>query len=305
MGDEFVWKRSAAGYQWVEARELLGGAERNIYVTPATSVQGEVSSEWYKVQESLFLRFAAVAPTRQGILEFGTEYGLFGGQHTRRIGPLEGGNISDGDRLDIWTQQISEMRIAVDLWRRIQSGKDSELEPVIHWTDPAQVTLQTGGTWALIASKHDEKVYHTKLFDIVQLSNRFRTPAKFHLANMVNKAIAGEVSPILKLVDGEAFRYSHEPLGLLGALWNQFARAIAGDTKHSQCRQCNEWFRLSRADEARGKAFCSNRCKAKNYRTRRESAVARMLNGDDIKTVAKEASTTVAQVRKWAKGAQS
>jgi hypothetical protein len=88
------------------------------------------------------------------------------------------------------------------------------------------------------------------------------------------------------------------PTNLLGALFLQLGQAIAGDREQRPCKECGKWFELVPQDKGR-KEFCSDACKAKEYRERKKRALEMRAQGRTPKQIADEIKTGVETVRGW------
>lgn len=104
--------------------------------------------------------------------------------------------------------------------------------------------------------------------------------------NFVRKNVAGElykrVHPDL-VVDPRTRKVvlKMRPEDLRAAMWLQFAQAVSGNKEYRQCRHCDTWFELSAADNgrSRGRLFCTDPCKSRDYRRRKDRALALSATG--------------------------
>jgi hypothetical protein len=88
------------------------------------------------------------------------------------------------------------------------------------------------------------------------------------------------------------------PANLLGALFLQLGQAIAGDTEQRPCKECGKWFELVPQDKGR-KEFCSDACKAKEYRERKKRAIELRGAGQTPEQIAEATNTEVKTVKRW------
>lgn len=98
-------------------------------------------------------------------------------------------------------------------------------------------------------------------------------PACFYLQRAVNWRMQGLVD--VRLVwdaDDNRGRLHLVPKSLLGALWVQFALAINGDKEYRECGHCSTWFELSPGTARTSRFYCSDACKMKAYRERKNSS---------------------------------
>ena len=96
------------------------------------------------------------------------------------------------------------------------------------------------------------------------------------------------------------------PRSLLGAMWIQLGNALVANKDFQPCRACGEWFDPS-ADEGGRTAravFCSDACKSRDYRRRRDRAVELHAKGMPPKEIVERLKTEMLEtelktVKKW------
>jgi hypothetical protein len=96
-----------------------------------------------------------------------------------------------------------------------------------------------------------------------------------------------------------AFSLQVEPRSLLGALWAQFAVAVGEAKKFRQCRTCGRWFELSPEAARTNRRFCSEACRSKAYRGRKERARELAAQGRTPDDIARELDSDLETVRSW------
>jgi hypothetical protein len=110
------------------------------------------------------------------------------------------------------------------------------------------------------------------------------TVAVREIQRRVGYALYREVHPSLDInpATGQLVMRMH-PEDLFTALWFQFAQAVAGNKDYRQCRGCPNWFEMSPDEDARTarRLFCSDQCKSRDYRKRKDRAVE--LRGEGLK----------------------
>jgi hypothetical protein len=92
-----------------------------------------------------------------------------------------------------------------------------------------------------------------------------------------------------------------KPNSLLGALWIQFALAVAGNKKYRACATCRQWFELSPQIARTSKLFCSEACRSQAYRNRKEKAHLLAAEGKTFKQIAEELGSDLKTVQEWLK----
>jgi hypothetical protein len=103
--------------------------------------------------------------------------------------------------------------------------------------------------------------------------------------------------------DGEGLDLQPQaaPQDLLGALWLQFALSVALRTEYRTCKTCGAWFETDPA-LPRGRAFCSNRCRSKDYRGKQERSRRLYAGGKSFDEIAGELGSDPQTVKRWITG---
>ena len=92
------------------------------------------------------------------------------------------------------------------------------------------------------------------------------------------------------------------PATLRQAMFLQFWQAYEGNKEHVQCHAdgCDEWFEQSEKSKGR-KVFCSQACKAKDYRNRKHDAIDLREQNRTPAQIAQETGTPLETIKKWLK----
>jgi hypothetical protein len=105
----------------------------------------------------------------------------------------------------------------------------------------------------------------------------------------VNKKLEGQATPrLFHHLDLGQLVMQIVPSNLLAAMWLQLAHAIAGNKQYRACRECGNWFEISSEDDGltARREFCSDPCKSRDYRRRREQALALKAEGRTLQQIA-------------------
>jgi hypothetical protein len=89
------------------------------------------------------------------------------------------------------------------------------------------------------------------------------------------------------------------PQNLVGALWLQFAQAVSRQRRHRKCGTCGMWFEVSPGVARSNRLYCSEACRSKAYRDRKDRAQQLHAQGRPIKEIAEELNSTVKVVKGW------
>jgi hypothetical protein len=94
------------------------------------------------------------------------------------------------------------------------------------------------------------------------------------------------------------------PFTLLGALWLQLAEAVSGNKEFRSCPTCGKWFELNPDIARTNRQFCSDACRTRAYRGRKEQAQKLAKKGKSIKEIAAEVDSDVKTVKGWIQSQQ-
>jgi len=230
----------------------------------------------------LHRNFAKLNPnSNNDIIRFANKYGLLTGP----IGvyPSGGGKQQFwGEPLSLWEKEIKDCGILLKIWEMIQNKDAGKLGQIILWRNVPNVAV-----FASFYSKRNKNNYMftpgsskpttPMRFEFKILAdNRVNShllerwqfgkviePALFYLRSEINEHLKGQFGFQLWAFDDEL---SIVPNNLKAAIWLMFAYEIIDKVKPAQCPLCMEWF--EKDDKRRN--YCSNACKQKAYRERKE-----------------------------------
>jgi hypothetical protein len=132
--------------------------------------------------------------------------------------------------------------------------------------------------------------------------NEVLMPASFLVHRWINAHLNGKATPrLIYHLDLGKRVLQIIPDNLLSAMWLQFAQAIDGNGKHRACKECGKWFEISGEDTGFriNRVFCSDPCKSRDYRKRKEQAQHLKAEGKSFKDIAKELDTDIETIKKW------
>lgn len=256
----FVWKVAVRGYQWTDDDYL-------------SAPEGSRFREYAPLDEftGLFRTFAKTPITMYGILGFANKFGHLGA----------GAGGVGGDIDDEWERWSDED------WRRFDHTEKDDLpdmEDMHFWCDQICRMGECVETWDKAQwGKSDEKAMQ-RLQETV--SNNLRGRVRVAFGRDPEKRIGGFLLEIM-------------PNTLLGALWLQLAETISGSKKHRACAACGNWFEVSPEKFRKSRHYCSEPCRSRAYRSRKEKA--RQLNneGKTIKEIAVLLGSDKKTIRGW------
>jgi hypothetical protein len=300
-----VRKASSEQEDWINKRMgdeyamRVGACPRRCLVRPLRTADRRVYMP-LRSEPSLFLTFAKTEPTEEGIIAFADRFGFLAlpcrgllTADSREVERAERGFrhghlcFCEGWPLDWWVEDISAMRRAVELWEAVRRGDAGDvsrrLEPY-----PSAEGVMFQDTHRPEWPPSDP--YRAALLQIESAINT-------NLGRGVYPRVCWDSA-------GTSLNFTVAPLELLGALWLQFAWAVAGKAEYRACRECGRLFEVSRSESGSraDRMFCSTGCRVKAYRQRQEKARAMFAAGKNLKEIAKALDCKAEAVRAWVKG---
>lgn len=298
----FTWNIVETGFGWVQARVMednTGLAEKPEWVLASGSAIGHTIMTirpYAPLTEfpGLYRTFAEVPfADRNAILAFANKYGDLGiGRYVvpadppPPAGPMP---LMGGEKHKDWAQAIERMRQAVMIWDWFMGRDTANLARYIRWSDAEYEedgrTPKKAAGWYYDSQPHlprSQVAAPYRTYEVIQpVLDLFKprdvlTPASFLVQRWINDQLTEHAAPHLVYhVDYGKRVIQIAPDSLLTAMWLQFARAIEGNKEFRACKECGRWIEVShrQADgRTKRREFCSDACKSKDYRKRRDIA---------------------------------
>jgi hypothetical protein len=289
----------------------------------------------FEKQGALFMRFAGIQPNPRGILDFANEYGCLGiDDYEDLITPLPNRRLPKGDglyceRLEEWFDEIFAMRSATKMWRAAKNREENKTtgetlaglikyrptSKTVVYPDsyPSPTSFAPGiprlSSLAVVLSddSHSELLGQIARFGIEKYLVEL---AYLYVQKLINRGLR---TTDLGQRRSRAFAelswkprqprptLSVAPDNLLGGLWLQFAEAVSGNKSFRSCPKCGKLIELSlepsgfRSDAL----FCSDQCRTKDYRDRKNLARELAAQGHSEREIAAQVRSTEATVHKW------
>lgn len=267
----FVWPRATGrGYIWqtLPVREgQLGKALKDTRIltfpAPGESTVFETIAP-LSINDALLWRLATTELNEASITAFANSFGLLVGNHYGAPGGR--GLAYSGDTYEVWVNEISDAKLAVDLYSAIRLADRLTLSNLVKWSAQKQsvrlVLRDYRQGSALIAGPehHPEELAYFEPGDVIM-------PAQFYLMRLVNRQLEKYISPqLVWSTDQERSGLYLCPKNLLGAMWVQFSEIIDQRKTIASCEACGVWFERARKD----KRHCSDSCRVRAMRSRKE-----------------------------------
>ena len=307
----------AEGYEWFAPSK----AERLSDVPGAGWVLREVPDRTARSYQplvdatGLFRTFAAVKPTKNGVLAFASEYGLLGippylDPDPREVPDSLAGEQVVGEWLSAWIAHILVIKdaVEVEVWdlvakkderglKKLQRSRKLFTEPTAHrGAEPAAVEPQHD------ADTSDGFAYRRDYFQPPKSASLLEEAWGFVMDAINQHLVKTGVEMTMRWDrDERNARFYVAPTSLLAAMWVQFTEAVSEQKTYERCRQCGTPFEVSTAQTGArtNRRFCSDEHKNQFHYEKRTRARRLRDQGATLKEIADEYETTVAAVKKW------
>ncbi len=260
----------------------------------------------------LFLRFADLDATPDGVLDFVSRYGALGDGLLVRDPESPADKNMRIEPLVFWQFHAARMRALANLWGYASAGDRAALAEFVRW-EGATVAIRWPAADTYF-SLFDERVRGTMTWRVEQYLGPDGTslvkrgdlilPAQLFVQRRLDDRLRnGRASPRLAWSTRHGRpELVNTPGSLLDALYLQFAIATAnpdGGFRIGRCQRCGKRIELAPGVNRADRTTCSDSCRALLYRQRKERARRLHAEGKKVKEIAQELGIETAQVKKW------
>jgi hypothetical protein len=269
-----------------------------------------LTSKFEQPKETLFLEFAALAPSEQSILEFAQKHGFLG--IPERLNPK---TLKEGEFLHDWLLELWDMKYAVRVWEACKDREAPDIDTLqtLFWEDtnpshlaiskmmvfrshpvanfmgvsvpPDHKTVAIGSDGSAHRRDSQQKPVLLESRDYLKAAYLYlQQEIQAHLGvgqdltRRLEKESNQEYPRIPQVyldVQWNTKTERHESLlrtrTLLGLMWLQLQDAITNKIHFKRCERCGKWFKPKKERGAKAK-WCGDSCKvsACRERTRRQ-----------------------------------
>jgi hypothetical protein len=316
----FVWKRPRGqiGYVW---EPLPGRSELQLMPAPgAEFVYYHPLKTTAKETWSLYRELASIDVTPEGALSFANRFGQLEGRAMRPIG----GSLQQFETFLGWVHVVGRLRETVRIWDLYQAKNVTALAKDIRWTGSRVdyvFSQELKETWTITGTgkrarplmdevDDDDKRYSWG-YDLLRTeaegqpvaavqSGEVLVPALLFVVRAINEGIQRNNGPLLWWDDRRGkIVYQDLPFNLYGAVWFQFAQAVHLGRQARRCRVCGTWFEVAAEAGRTDRVICSDACRTRSYKERRERAAQLHRDGMPVKQIASEVGSDLKTVRGW------
>jgi hypothetical protein len=296
--EQFRWLVSLAGYRIERVRystQLRGPQLEGAVLGDMIPAGAETATEFAPMQEpALFEQFASIPPSvGDGAVAFANRYGLLGCRSVTHLPPGKKTGPTFSELLDDWEREAAEMRRALDLWHWIEADDRRALKSVIRFDHNHIGYYQLSPT----------HLRHSALPNSLPIyPGDVAMAGRFFVQRWANEKLKDHAAAFLvRLHATQEIVFRIRPKNLLGCIWLQFARVIAGELRYMICKVCQR--RLPISSEESGvradREFCSAACRQKDHRRKVREAKSLKEQGRSIAQIAKHFGSTRETICNW------
>jgi hypothetical protein len=282
------WRVAKSGYKWVSIEEAQTPTwflvERCI--SPFEPYEDRKYSP-LDVRPPLYQRFAQLDPTREAILRFTKKYGSLGGNLKKAVDipeeqaadvvpltpstgkPQSPASRAYGESWADWIGEIEKLRQLVSLWEAARAGDMNMLRAALG-RELNSTTRQECGLNSSAPTISAQSEASESPFEPIA-SALYLQRAQQVLSREINSDLRTHGSSVTLTAIYSGFGLSIQAESLIAAIWLQFALAVAGNLSYRSCATCGRWLKLGPEAGVRSHIqFCSNACRQKSFRKRKE-----------------------------------
>jgi hypothetical protein len=280
---QFVLEVPEGGYRCEQARALDAEEPELTLVecTPLGISRRVIRRRPLREESGLFLEFAKVDLTPEGVIAFANRYGALGGKIRRpvTIGSPRAKQQSTywGEALAAWFTEIRAVRKVLPLLDQYKELSDqNKKREIIFKTDPESIIACWPAGWEVVVLRATDPDTYERLKD-----NPTET-ARRYLKTQVDLKLEEHPSTGRLVQDRSrgALTLFVMPSSLIAAIWLQVACAIDGDRQYRSCKNCKKWFELGGSGRRADAQVCSDSCRAAfTYRQKKAKENRRQHEG--------------------------
>ena len=312
--DTFRWHVPIKGYRWIDTNEIdhpngERGPRRSLLTTGVgIGVMTEVRIiSPLTLRVPLCFQFAETKPTKEAIIKFANEWGELGEQAEFVFPDDCNGMESKGETLIFWEESIGEVRRAVRLWQAVQDKNQSLLECELRFEEVQERALPCWVYTEPLLNPHENAALPFEYRGFIE-DRRFPLPPKRNhsfvamcfVQSWLNKNLKDRCGPFLVWhTERKDFCLRVLPTSLIGAIWWQFARMVAGETSFRPCKICGKPLEIASGAFRVDREFCSSACRQKDHRAKMSKARELAAVGVSPVKIAKAIGTTKESILNW------
>jgi hypothetical protein len=157
--------------------------------------------------------------------------------------------------------RFAQLGTAVRAWEVLKSASATEVRDLFERTER--------GLWTYADPRLSNATIGWQVGDYDHAD--FRVFLAIQLQDETNSYLSGSCSPaLIRQPNNLSFQIKMVPHDLVGFMWVQFAEAVVGGKDFRQCASCAAWMEIAPGHGRPEKSYCSNACRMRAYRRRKE-----------------------------------
>jgi hypothetical protein len=251
------------GYEWIVTKRSFSDDNNR------PSLDGLNPIEVYPLSSKIALHkeFIKCGENNDRILAFVRKYGFLG-LNTMSV-RLENGNRAWGECIGQWISHILYVTMIYELWQLYQSNASGK--EILQYVDKDGGTI--GFSRSLMEGRkaeysHFDNYYY---FDSTPVNLRIESLETSTARQLLSASLTSAIDDYLSISVSLSGRpvLKLEAVTLLGQIYLSLVEEILGlEGPLMKCAQCDTWFK----SEHKGTMYCSDACKMKAYRARRNQS---------------------------------
>jgi hypothetical protein len=276
----FQWQVDLDGYHWVREDETTilspdlmhkddQGHWPDCHLEP---IRGDFRSYEPLKITGLFRTFADIPLTPAGMLAFANQYGNLGDHLAELAYPIEPPEFESEQEKKEWLVYMHHFV----RW----------FDPINHWHGAIQKVRRC-----------------VKLWDNAQRGRAGERTVE-EVLSTVNQQLTGDRFQTFFAKDRRkpsGYTMQMVPSNLLAALWLQLGQAITENKRLRSCSACGKWFELAPEHNRKSRYYCTEACRSRAYRDRKEKALRMKKRGKSAHEIADVLNSDVTTVEGWLK----
>lgn len=259
---QFSWEVPKDGYRCEPGSPLSAAGLRKRHKAELMLVEStrlgisRMIKRHHTLEEStgLFVEFAHVDATPDGVIAFANQYGALGLTQMVIVGNRQEKKkpVYDGEAIAAWLTEIAAVRRLWQIW-----SEDKKPE-ITFRTAPESIFAEwASGSEVVVHRATDPDRYE-------RLRGKPAELAQHYLKNKVNAKLREYPATARLMYENArgALGLFIVPSSLIAAIWWQFARAIDGNHQYRSCKNCGKWFEVGGSSRRSHTESCSASCRA-------------------------------------------
>ena len=282
---QFEWHRPRLGYMWVmrgldgELTEVSAGMNdptQGDYVLMPRQDSPLLRTEPLAGHTAVFREFSELTTKMADIVRFANTFGNLGVQFDVL------GRLGDGEPPEPPAEIDGDAQR--EAWSRVTAPREyRDADTLARWVSEIRQMRSQVAMWDNVRRGGGSELDKKELLAAIN-------------TGLHETRVGAALAPTKK--KGELAVHLVPP-NLLGAMWAQFAWAVAGDKEVRRCATCGKWFVLDPDTARTSRLYCTEACRSRQYRRKKTEARELAASGESVAAIAARLESDVATVQGW------